>query len=87
MKGQTWLISCIKRNRKNIVISSGIAIFSDVSKQCNILLSQYIAIKMLSPDHGIVQEAHPPLQIEQPLVHPQPHLQVIDPLVLDADKI
>ena len=31
------------------MISSGIAIFSDVSKRCNILLSQYIAIKTLIP--------------------------------------
>ena len=38
-----------KKYRKNIVISSGIAIFSDVSKRCNILLSQYIAIKNAHP--------------------------------------
>ena len=49
MKGQKWLISCIKKYRKNIAISSGIAIFSDVSKQCNILLLQYIAIKNAHP--------------------------------------
>ena len=49
MKGQKWLISCMKKYRKNIVISSGIAIFSDVSKRCNILLSQYIAIKNAHP--------------------------------------
>ena len=52
MKGQKWLISCIKKYRKNIVISSGIAIFSDVSKRCNILLSQYIAIKNAHPCSG-----------------------------------
>ena len=49
MKGQKWLISCIKKYRKNIAISSGIAIFSDVSKRCNILLLQYIAIKNAQP--------------------------------------
>ena len=49
MKGQKWLISCIKKYRKNIVISSGIAIFSDVSKRCNILLSRYIAIQNAHP--------------------------------------
>ena len=38
-----------KKYRQNIVISSGIAIFSDVSKQCNILLLQYIAIKNAQP--------------------------------------
>ena len=31
------------------MISSDIAIFSDVSRQCNILLSQYIAIKNAHP--------------------------------------
>ena len=31
------------------MISSGIAIFSDVSKRCNILLSQYIAIQNAQP--------------------------------------
>ena len=49
MKGQKWLISCIKKYRKNIVISSGIAIFSDVSKQCNKLLLKYIAKKNAHP--------------------------------------
>ena len=44
MKDQNWTISCIK----NITISEDIAIFSDVSKRCNILLSQYIAIKKRS---------------------------------------
>ena len=39
----------LKKYRKSIVISSGIAIFSDVSKRCNILLSQYIAIKNAHP--------------------------------------
>ena len=36
-----------KKYRKNIVISSGIAILSDVSKRCNILLSRY---KTLNPE-------------------------------------
>ena len=49
MKGQKWLISCIKKYRKNIVITSGIAIFSDVFKWCNILLSRYIAIQNAHP--------------------------------------
>ena len=52
MKGQKLLISCIRKYRKNIVISSGIAIFSDVSKWCNIFLSQYIAIKNAHPCSG-----------------------------------
>ena len=39
----------ISRYRKNLAISSSIAIFSDVSKRCNILLSQYIAIKNAHP--------------------------------------
>ena len=52
MKGQKWLISCIKKYRKNIAISSGIAIFSDVSKRCNILLSRYIAIQNAQPCSG-----------------------------------
>ena len=34
---------------ENIVISSGIAIFSDVFKRCNILLSRYIAIQNAQP--------------------------------------
>ena len=41
-----WPKSCIKRYRKNIAISSSIAIFSDVSKRYNILLSRY---KTLNP--------------------------------------
>ena len=49
MKGQKWLISCMKKYRKNIAISSGIAIFSDVSKWCNILLLRYIAIQNAQP--------------------------------------
>ena len=38
-----------EKYRKNIVITSGIAIFYDVSKWCNILLSQYIAIQNAQP--------------------------------------
>ena len=48
-EGQNWPKSCIKRYRKNIAISSSIAIFSDVSKRCNILLSRYIAIQNAQP--------------------------------------
>ena len=43
-----------KKYRKNIVISSGIAIFSDVSKRCNILLSRYIVIQNAQPWSGYV---------------------------------
>ena len=41
-----------KTYRRNIVISSGIAIFTDDSKRCNILLSQYIATKNAQPWSG-----------------------------------
>ena len=52
-EGQNWPKSCIKRYRKNIAISSSIAIFSDVSKRCNILLSRYIAIQNAQPWLGL----------------------------------
>ena len=48
-EGQNWPKSCIKRYRKNIAISSSIAIFSDVSKRCDILLSRYITIQNAQP--------------------------------------
>ena len=53
-ESQNWPKSCIKRYRKNIAISSSIAIFSDVSKRCNILLSRYIAIQNAQPWSGVV---------------------------------
>ena len=49
-----------KKYRKNIAISSDIAIFSDVSKRCNILLSRYIAIQNAQPwwGHFLVKNSH-----------------------------